>query len=87
MLPRKEKMENDKQNKLESITGKEEIEENPFVDVKFVEVANTVHDHYYVEDPIQDLNNEMTQLICTGCPSGCSIADDLKVVDGKIIKK
>lgn len=62
-------------------------EEDPWTEHKFVEVANTSHDHYYVPDPVQDLTNEMTQLLCTGCPSGCSIADDLKVEDGKIIKK
>lgn len=65
----------------------EDLEENPFVDLEFKEIANTNHDHYYVEDPKQDPNNEMTQLMCTGCPSGCSIDDTLKVVDGKIAKK
>lgn len=66
---------------------KEELEVNPFIEVEFKEVANTSHKHYYVESPSQDPTNEMTQLECTGCPSGCSIADDLMVIDGKIIKK
>lgn len=77
MNEEKEKLENDEYGEYE----------NPFVELEFKEVANTSHEHYYVEDPVQDPNNEMTQLICTGCPSGCSIADDLIVIDGKIIKK
>jgi hypothetical protein len=66
---------------------KEELEQDPYEEYQIKEVVNTSHEHYYVIDPLQDLTNEMTQLLCTGCPSGCSIADDLKVVNGKIIKK
>lgn len=65
----------------------EELEIDPFIDCEVKEVANTAHGHFYCEDPVQDPNSELLQIMCTGCPSGCNInPDELKIKDGKIVK-
>ena len=65
----------------------ENIEVNPYEDYEVKDHSNTAHDHFYVVDPKQDPNNEMTQILCTGCPSGCSITDEFTLKNGKIVKK
>jgi hypothetical protein len=66
----------------------EEKELDPFEDYEVKEVYNTNHDHYYVEDPKQDPNSELLQVMCTGCNSGCNIDNNLFVIkEGKIEKR
>jgi len=62
-----------------------EEETDPFVDCEFREVANTKCEHYFVEDPQQDPNSDMTSVVCTKCPSGANITKSQKLKDGKII--
>lgn len=67
----------------------EELEEDPFVEVEFKEVANTGKcEHFYCEDELQDKNNELLSLRCIKCPSGISInPDEFFIEDGKVYKK
>lgn len=76
----------DNQNeKLPNTTGKEE---DPYEDYEIRDHSNTLHDHFYIEDPQQDPNSELLSVMCTGCPSGCNIEPDkFKIVEGKIVSK
>jgi anaerobic selenocysteine-containing dehydrogenase len=64
----------------------DEKEIDPFEDCEVIDRGNTAHDHFYVEDPIQDPNSDMTSVFCTGCAHGCNITEEFKLKDGKIIK-
>jgi hypothetical protein len=76
----------DNQNKEQ--IKEQENEVDPFVEVEFKEVANTSHSpHFYVEDPQQDPNSELLQVMCTGCNSGCNIdPKEFSIKEGKIVK-
>jgi len=64
-----------------------ENEEDPFVDYEIKDFANTNHDHYYIEDPIQDPNSELLSVMCKDCPHGCNIEPDkFMIKKGKIVK-
>ena len=81
-------MENqpDQKEKSPNIAG-EEAEPDPFTDYQVIDKGNTNHQHYYIEDPIQDPNTNLMSVMCGGCSHGISIEPDkFKVEDGKVVK-
>jgi hypothetical protein len=66
----------------------EELEEDPFIDLEFKEVANTSCEHEYIVDEKQDPNSELLSVRCVKCPSGCNInPDEFEIKKGKIVPK
>jgi len=64
-----------------------EVEE-PYKEYEVREIARTDGEHYYVEDPQQDPNSNLTSVICTHCPSGVMIdSTKFEIKDGKIIER
>lgn len=64
-----------------------ENEPDPYEEYVVREVANTAHNHFYVESVNQDKNSELLSCECTGCPAGISIdSNKFKIKDGKVVE-
>lgn len=61
------------------------IEQEEILQVK--EVANTTCDHYWIETKEQDPNSDMLSVQCKNCWAGCSLGSELKLEDGKMVRR